>query len=195
MAFEWASWRFTPGGDRRFYAYVLKHNGTPIWTGMGSGPRHEVRSDCTPSVTPVAKRDYILKHLNEITSEIVFADLPWEEAAEKESALIEEFGLLCDGAGSLFNLTYGAGYGDQLADGVLAEIKARKRAKRKEQLRIARRIVKISDLAMSTVLREMSAYRKAGGDAGYQLLLDPDHAPKRRRRRPATGNADEKAGA
>ena len=30
MALEWRSWRFTPGGDRRFYAYVLKHNGTPM---------------------------------------------------------------------------------------------------------------------------------------------------------------------
>ena len=63
MALEWRSGRFTPGGDRRFYAYVLKHNGTPIWVGLGSGTRHEVRRHCTPTVTPDAKREYILRHL------------------------------------------------------------------------------------------------------------------------------------
>jgi hypothetical protein len=72
-----------PGDDRRFYAYVLKHNGTPIWVGLGSGSRHEIRSHCARTAKPAAKREYILKHLDEI----VFADLPWEEAAEKESAL------------------------------------------------------------------------------------------------------------
>lgn len=176
-------WRWWPEQeDRRFYVYILKHNDTPIWVGMGSGPRHEVRTHCAPSTTPVAKRDYILKHRSEITSEIVFADLPWEEAAEKESHLIEEFGLLCDGTGPLFNLTYGAGYGDQLANGVIAETKARKRAEHEERLRIAERIAEICDIARSTALRKMTEYREAGGDAGYRLLLDPDHAPKPRRR-------------
>jgi hypothetical protein len=80
-------WQFGPE-DRRFNVYVLKRNGTPIWVGMGSGLRYEVRSHCSSSAEPAAKRDYILKHLDEITSEIVFADLPWEEGAEKESAPI-----------------------------------------------------------------------------------------------------------
>jgi hypothetical protein len=75
---------------------------------------------------------------------------------------------------------------------VRAEIKARKRAKREEQLRIAERIAEICDLAMSTTLRKMKEYRETGGDAGYRLLLDPDYASKRRRGPSrALGKADE----
>jgi hypothetical protein len=189
-------WRYWPEEeDRRFYVYVLKHNGTPIWVGLGSGPRHEVRSHCARTAKPAAKREYILKHLNEITSEIVFADLPWEEGAEKESDLIEEYGLRCDGTGTLFNRTYGAGYGEQVADGVLAEIKAKKRAKREEQLRIAERIAEVRGVKVSTALVTMNQYRKAGGDTGYRLLLDPDYASKGRRGPSrALGKADEAEG-
>src|SRR5580704_2667525 len=46
-----------PGDDRRFYVYVLKHNDTPIWVGLGSGSRHEIRRHCTDTATPVAKRE------------------------------------------------------------------------------------------------------------------------------------------
>jgi hypothetical protein len=183
-----------PGDDRRFYAYVIKHNSTPIWVGMGSGSRHEIKGHCTSSVKPDAKREYILNHLSEITSEIVFADLPWEEAAEKESALIEEFGLRCDGTGPLFNRTYGAHYGDQVAWGALDETKAKRRAAYEERLRIAKRIAKVRSVTVRTALQNMNQYRKGGGDAGYRFLLGPNHPPKRRRRRPATSKADEKAG-
>jgi hypothetical protein len=79
-------WRFAPEDDPRFYAYVIKHNGTPIWVGLGCGSRWEVKSHCVETATPVAKRDYILRHLSEITSEIVLADLTWAEAGQHDPA-------------------------------------------------------------------------------------------------------------
>jgi hypothetical protein len=175
VAFEWRAWRFAP--DRRFYVYALKHNGTPIWVGMGSGERHDIRRHCVPTAKPAAKREYILKHLNEITSEIVLADLTWAEAAEKESDLIEEFGLVCDGTGPLFNRTYGAACGEQVADGAIAETKAKRRANSEKRLQIAERIAQVRGVKVSTALVNMREYR---GDAGYRLLLDPNSAPKRR---------------
>ena len=136
MAFEWGSWRFTPGGDRRFYAYVLKHNGTPIWVGMGTGIRHESGAIAVPPRSLPPSANTILRNLSEITSEIVLADLPWAEAAEKESALIEEHGLICDGTGTLFNRTYGAACRERVAVGAIAETVAKRRAESTKRPRV-----------------------------------------------------------
>jgi hypothetical protein len=53
-----------PGDDRRFYAYVLKHNGTPIWVGLGSGSRHEVKSHSVRFEAPTTPPDNVLATLD-----------------------------------------------------------------------------------------------------------------------------------
>jgi hypothetical protein len=66
-----------PGDDRRFYAYVLKHNGTPIWVGLGSGSRHEIRWHCTrsarlpPSVSGESKAATLFNLLHDSLDSIV----------------------------------------------------------------------------------------------------------------------------
>ena len=166
-----------PGNDRRFDAYVLKHNGTPIWVGLGSGSRQEVKSHCTRTATPDAKREYILGHLSEITSEIAGGNLTWSEAAKTESDLIEEFGLLCDGTGTLFNRTYGADYGEQVH---MARLRKSRRRNAPRARGTAADRQDFCGVATATALQAMNPYCKAGGDAGYRLLLDPNYAPKRR---------------
>jgi len=136
------------------YTYVIKHGSVPIWVGVGTGIRYEVGSHCTPTATPEAKRDYILAHREEITSKIVLADVSIEEAWEKETALILEYGLRCEG-GTLFNRTYGGGMGDVTAPAAQAETTARRRANRKQILLIAERIARERSVTVTTALHRM----------------------------------------
>jgi hypothetical protein len=90
------------------YTYVIKHNNVPIWVGVGTGSRYKIKTHCHRGTVPTAKRDYILLHRHEITSEIVLENTSVEAARQKEKDLITKYGLRCDDkGGTLFNLTYG----------------------------------------------------------------------------------------
>ena len=68
--------RLAASPDRDFHVYVIRHGVTPIWVGMGAGRRYEIWRHCG-SAEPPAKRDYICKHFDDLTSEIVLAGLTW----------------------------------------------------------------------------------------------------------------------
>jgi hypothetical protein len=109
------------------YTYVIKHNGVPIWVGVGTGLRYLAHTHSLPHETPIAKRDYILLYHAEITSEIVLANVSREEAWQKERNLIAEYGFRGEG-GTLFNRTYG-GKSETPSPTSRADAKTRRKAK------------------------------------------------------------------
>jgi hypothetical protein len=88
-----------------YYVYIWRHDGVACYVGMASGSRRW-RDHLKNDAGRPEKSAYFRQHRHEMKCEKVVEGITWAEGSVIEEKFCRQFGLLCDGTGTLFNRTY-----------------------------------------------------------------------------------------
>jgi hypothetical protein len=90
---------------KRYYLYIWYHHDIPRYVGL-SCTRDRWKNHLKNNPGRPHKNDYFLQYGPEMNCVIVLEDLTWEQGCFIEEWFCRQFGLMCDGNGTLLNRTY-----------------------------------------------------------------------------------------